>query len=879
MFRMCVACSCGLGACRVNRKWNMRKLFLLVFLLSTISFVYLFTSKPTFVPKMRITLKARNFCPPRTSNLSRISGPDDLRAWGPKRNRNSAHLLLFAKSSFRTVADFLASARLKYKISSSGKNLPDLIKLSRGGVGKYYIIIFEDIRDYYYMDKWNREILDKYCKQFRASIIGFTPNGLDRVVDEPVMDLAKNLTSPFSISSHQSPTDLQVLNHTLLSLIKPNIVTNSGLTGGSGWATFSELADHIQPVVLATVKGVEAKASEVKPVAILEPGEGGNIHKLIIGGSNLNHWLVKLLLLDAIKFLSNEQITLPLTRYVLVDIDDIFVGISRLTKDDVLALVQSQARLAEYIRGFRYNLGFSGSYFLNGDEWEDEGDEELVKQRDSFTWFPHMWKHIQPHRFNNVSELVYRMELNKKFAGEAGLPVETQYSVAPHHSGVYPVHQQLYTAWKQVWNIEVTSTEEYPNLRPARRRRGFIHDGIAVLPRQTCGLYTKNLYYDEYPRGPEILESSLEGGELFLSLLTNPISIFMTHMPNYCCDRLAPYAFETVANFASCYTNLDLRTVSPRELAERYFHLFPEERLAVWGNPCQDKRHMEIMSSSQLCNRFPNFLVIGPQKTGTTALYTFLKLHPNLVSNRPSPDTFEEVQFFIDKNYRHGIDWYSDFFPEGSNSTTFLFEKSANYFDGDYVPLRAHKLLPEANIVSILIPPENRAYSWYQHMRAHSDPTAINYSFRQVITAGTDSPKPVLSLQSRCLEPGKYAQHLEKWLTFYRPNQVYILDGEEVKKSPVAVLNKLQRFLQIPYFDYSKSLVFDKKKGYYCQLVNGKKKCLGKGKGRVYPPMDEDTANWLNNYYRYHNEQLKKLLIRLGNPVPAWLSDKESTGA
>ena len=38
------------------------------------------------------------------------------------------------------------------------------------------------------------------------------------------------------------------------------------------------------------------------------------------------------------------------------------------------------------------------------------------------------------------------------------------------------------------------------------------------------------------------------------------ISIFMTHMPNYCCDRLAPYAFETVANFASCYTNLDLRT-------------------------------------------------------------------------------------------------------------------------------------------------------------------------------------------------------------------------------------------------------------------------------------------------------------------------------
>lgn len=54
------------------------------------------------------------------------------------------------------------------------------------------------------------------------------------------------------------------------------------------------------------------------------------------------------------------------------------------------------------------------------------------------------------------------------------------YAVAPHHSGVYPVHVQLYEAWKQVWGIKVTSTEEYPHLKPARYRRGFIHSGIMV---------------------------------------------------------------------------------------------------------------------------------------------------------------------------------------------------------------------------------------------------------------------------------------------------------------------------------------------------------------------------------------------------------------
>lgn len=61
---------------------------------------------------------------------------------------------------------------------------------------------------------------------------------------------------------------------------------------------------------------------------------------------------------------------------------------------------------------------------------------------------------------------------------EHGIPTDMGYAVAPHHSGVYPVHVQLYEAWKQVWNIRVTSTEEYPHLKPARYRRGFIHNGI-----------------------------------------------------------------------------------------------------------------------------------------------------------------------------------------------------------------------------------------------------------------------------------------------------------------------------------------------------------------------------------------------------------------
>ena len=50
-------------------------------------------------------------------------------------------------------------------------------------------------------------------------------------------------------------------------------------------------------------------------------------------------------------------------------------------------------------------------------------------------------------------------------------------------------------------------------------------------------------------------------------------------------------------------------------------------------------------------------------------------------------------------------------------------------------------------------------------MRAHDDPTALAHSFHDVVTADiTAAERPLRALQSRCLEPGKYAAHLERWL-------------------------------------------------------------------------------------------------------------------
>lgn len=104
-----------------------------------------------------------------------------------------------------------------------------------------------------------------------------------------------------------------------------------------------------------------------------------------------------------------------------------------------------------------------------------------------------------------------------------------------------------------------------------------------------------------------------------------------------------------------------------------------------------------------------------------------------------------------------------------------------------------------------------------------------------------------IAFDCRCLNPGKYAQHLERWLSFYLPQQLHIIDGEQLRQNPVETLHELQRFLKItPAFNYSSHLRYDPKKGFFCQVTNeDRTKCLGKSKGRQYPPMEDRSYKLL----------------------------------
>ncbi|XP_053233003.1 bifunctional heparan sulfate N-deacetylase/N-sulfotransferase 1 isoform X2 [Podarcis raffonei] len=734
-------------------------------------------------------------------------------------SRTDPLVLVFVESLYsqlgQEIVAILESSRFKYltEIAPGKGDMPTLTDKDRG---RFALIIYENILKYVNLDAWNRELLDKYCVEYGVGIIGFFKANENSLLSAQLKGF------PLFLHSNLALKDCSINPKSpLLYITRPSEV-EKGLLPGEDWTVFQSNHSTYEPILLAKTKSAESIPhmsidAALHTTVVQDLGLHDGIQRVLFG-NNLNFWLHKLVFVDAVSFLTGKRLSLPLDRYVLVDIDDIFVGKegTRMKVDDVKALFDTQNELRTHIPNFTFNLGYSGKFFHTGTDAEDEGDDLLLSYVKEFWWFPHMWSHMQPHLFHNQSVLADQMTMNKKFAVEHGIPTDMGYAVAPHHSGVYPVHVQLYEAWKQVWGIRVTSTEEYPHLKPARFRRGFIHNGIMVLPRQTCGLFTHTIFYNEYPGGSNELDKIINGGELFLTVLLNP-------------------------------------------------------------DPCEDKRHKDIWSKEKTCDRFPKLLIIGPQKTGTTALYLFLGMHPDLSSNYPSSETFEEIQFFNGHNYHKGIDWYMEFFPIPSNTTSdFYFEKSANYFDSEVAPRRAAALLSKAKIITILINPADRAYSWYQHQRAHDDPVALKYTFHEVITAGLEASQKLRTLQNRCLVPGWYATHIERWLNNFHANQILVLDGKLLRTEPAKVMETVQKFLGVTnIIDYHKTLAFDPKKGFWCQLLEGgKTKCLGKSKGRKYPEMDLDSRAFLRDYYRDHNIELSKLLYKMGQTLPTWLREE-----
>ncbi|CAF0734572.1 unnamed protein product [Rotaria sp. Silwood1] len=596
-----------------------------------------------------------------------------------------------------------------------------------------------------------------------------------------------------------------------------------------------------------------------------------------------HHWFIWPLMMDIFRYLtSNVYDYYGLNRYIQIDIDDIFLGSKsqdRLKSDDIQALIRSQLFIQNYVSNFRYRLGFSGYYYDLGNDEDNQGDRLLIKEKDKFIWFHHTWKHEKLTNVYDKISLISSTKMNIDFAQKYNLPLDPNYAVAPHHTGIYPINPILYDIWHRIINFNVTSTLNYPyHYMSPSNRRGFIYKGLSVLPRQSCSLYTTTRNYTNYPNGSHRLEQYLMGGKLFRIILTNPISIFMSHNINYGHDRLGNYVFSKLIYLISKWTRIKFSNdLSTSELARKYFYdFYPDEQLPIFTNPCHDQMLMNLWNGNRsLCRIFPQFLIVGPQKTGTTALYSMLSQHPDLHPSKRNFITYEELQFFSnDTTYLNGINWYLNQFDSDSidSKWSMNFEKSATYFDSMLAMKRIKALLPNIRLIMMLTEPGTRAYSRYQHEIARTNQT-IN--FDNLLQLNDSHNSNQFHLKERCLQPGHYAEHIRQWLNYFPSKQIYIIDGDAFRYDPRTILNDIQiAFLQLKNpINSSKLVKFNTKKGFFCPI--SKKNhfhCLGNSKGRQYEKMSSYAREYLNNYYLLHNQKLIKLLRNNNYSLPSWLT-------
>jgi hypothetical protein len=239
----------------------------------------------------------------------------------------------------------------------------------------------------------------------------------------------------------------------------------------------------------------------------------------------------------------------------------------------------------------------------------------------------------------------------------------------------------------------------------------------------------------------------------------------------------------------------------------------------------------------------PDFLVIGAQKAGTTALYAYLRRHPAITG--PS---WKEVSYF-DRHYARGAAWYRGNFP--LRRGRLVGEASPSYLFHPLAPRRAAALVPDARLIALVRDPVERALSHYHH---EVDFGREHLSFEDALEQ--EEARLAGELERMLADPryfsrawwdhtylarGRYAEQLERWYAAFPPEQVLVLANEELAGRPAETYARVLDFLgAAPHELDSYPRVFD----------------------REYPDMDAATRARLADYFAGPNRRLYDLLGR-----------------
>jgi Sulfotransferase family len=173
----------------------------------------------------------------------------------------------------------------------------------------------------------------------------------------------------------------------------------------------------------------------------------------------------------------------------------------------------------------------------------------------------------------------------------------------------------------------------------------------------------------------------------------------------------------------------------------------------------------------------PNVLVIGATKAATTAVHSYLALHPEI-----DMATDKELNFFLDPDCLERLDEYATFFDarfrfRGEASPLYTYAPNV-----PGVPPRVRAAIPDAKLIYLVRDPVERALSDYAHYAALWGPRADAF-------AHPEHPYNVYTA------PSMYARQLETYLAEFPREQILVVDQADLLADGNATMRAIFRFL------------------------------------------------------------------------------------
>ncbi len=157
-----------------------------------------------------------------------------------------------------------------------------------------------------------------------------------------------------------------------------------------------------------------------------------------------------------------------------------------------------------------------------------------------------------------------------------------------------------------------------------------------------------------------------------------------------------------------------------------------------------------------MSNSLPDFLVIAPQKAGTSWIFEYLLSRGDVCLPIGRKETF-----FFDRNYKRGLRWYQTHFVP-SEQDRWIAEIGPTYFTSVPSPERIKETLGIVPLLCTLRDPAARIFSHYLHMRKYGM-TRLS-SFHEAIEK-----------YSEILDGSRYATYLKRWFDTFGEETIHIV--------------------------------------------------------------------------------------------------------